>query len=106
MVGDFVPFGVRGLLAGEDILGRAGTVGPHVDDGDAVFAAHIGNARKRATNIKSDDGHPMWHIQKPSPSSPLKIDLAMAGCLSWEARGDCIQAGAAKQKRRQRGVSF
>ena len=75
-------------------------------DGDAVFSAHIGNARKRATNIKSDDGHPMWHIQKPSPSSPLKIDLAMAGCLSWEARGDCIQAGAAKQKRRQRGVSF
>lgn len=75
-------------------------------DGHPRFAAHIGNARKRSTTIKDESGKPLWHIQKPSPSSPLKIDLAMAGCLSWEARGDCIQAGGLKPKRRQRGVSF
>jgi hypothetical protein len=76
--------------------------GPLSHDGDKRFADHVGNARKRPTNIKDEDGRPLWHIQKPSPSSPLKIDAAMAGCLSWEARGDCIAAGAAKKKARGR----
>jgi hypothetical protein len=35
----------------------------------------------------------MWTIQKDRHDSPRKIDLAMAGCLSWEARRDAIKAG-------------
>jgi hypothetical protein len=74
--------------------------------GDPVMASHVGNARKKQTNIKDDDGKPLWHIQKPSAGSPLKIDAAMAGCLSWEARGDCIASGALKRPKRQRGAWF
>lgn len=76
------------------------------NDGNALMAEHIRNSRKRDTNVRDEDGRPMWVIQKDHPKSPLKIDAAMAGCLSWEARGDCIAAGALKKKRRQRGVSF
>lgn len=72
-------------------------------DGDAVFAEHIGNATKAVCNVKDDEGRPMWLIQKEAPKSPMKIDAAMAGCLSWEARGDAIAAGAL---RRRRGGGF
>ena len=66
-------------------------------DGDSVMARHIGNATKRATNVVDDDGKPMWVIEKPEERR--KIDAAMAGCLSWEARGDAIAAGAKKKQR-------
>jgi hypothetical protein len=46
----------------------------------------------------------MWLIAKDRPDSPRKIDLAMAGCLSWEARGDAVAAGALRK--RSRTVSF
>jgi hypothetical protein len=36
----------------------------------------------------------MHTISKDRPDSPRKMDLAMAGTLSWEARGDAIAAGA------------
>lgn len=74
--------------------------------GDPTMAAHIGHARKKATNIKDEDGKPLWLIQKPSAGSPLKIDCAMAGALSWEARGDCVGAGALRPRKRQRGAWF
>jgi len=32
-------------------------------------------------------------IYKERPDSPFKIDAAMAGILSWEARCDAIAAG-------------
>jgi hypothetical protein len=41
-----------------------------------------------------DDGNRMWTIQKERVDSPLKIDAAMAGCLSWEAYTAAIAAGA------------
>lgn len=69
--------------------------------GDPKFTAHIGNAKRRETQIKDDDLKPMWAIQKDSPSSALKIDGAMAGCLSWEARGDAIAAGDKAPKARR-----
>jgi hypothetical protein len=69
-------------------------------DGDVVFARHIANARRYALNVKDDDGRPMWTLSKDRPHSPRKIDAAMAGCLSWEARGDAIAAGALKKRRR------
>ncbi|MCU1683004.1 MAG: putative phage terminase [Amycolatopsis sp.] len=62
-------------------------------DGSDVFARHIANAVKRNARVKDDEGKPMWTIQKDRHDSPRKIDLAMAGCLSWEARRDAIKAG-------------
>ena len=61
-------------------------------DPAGLFAAHIANATKRRIDVKDEDGEPMWLIEKPEPLR--KIDAAMAGCLSWEARGDAIAADA------------
>lgn len=72
----------------------AQTGGDLSHDGDDVLTRHIANARKARLNVKDDDGHPMWSIQKERPGSPLKIDGAMAGVLSWEARGDAVAADA------------
>jgi hypothetical protein len=64
-------------------------------DGDRRLARHVGNARKRLHPLLRDEsGRPMWTIRKEHPSSPLKIDAAMAACLAWEARGDAVAAGA------------
>jgi hypothetical protein len=70
---------------------RAGEL-PH--NGDTTFARHIGNAQKNSLNFLDDDGTPLWLIQKDRPMSPNKIDAAMAGCLSWQARLDAIASGA------------
>lgn len=68
-------------------------------DGDEGMANHIGNAYARETRVKDDDGKPMWTVQKERSKSPLKIDAAVAGCLSWECRSDAIAAGATKTKK-------
>jgi hypothetical protein len=71
-------------------------------DGDERLARHIGNARKVSqTGILDADGRPLWLIEKDRPDSPRKIDLAMAACLSWEARGDAIAAGALNPPKRR-----
>lgn len=54
--------------------------------GDDDFTRHIGNAVRRKLNIVDDDGEPLWLIEKDRRGSPNKIDAAMAGCLSWQAR--------------------
>jgi hypothetical protein len=36
----------------------------------------------------------LYYIRKERSDSPHKIDLAMAGILSWEARNDGLTAGA------------
>lgn len=54
---------------------------------------HIGNARRRYLNLLDDEGKPVWVITKERPDSPNKIDLAMAGTLSWQARLDALRAG-------------
>ncbi len=66
-------------------------------DGDKRFAASIANAHKHMQNFRDDDGELMWTIQKERPDSPLKIDAAMAGCLSWQARQDAVASGALDQ---------
>lgn len=63
-------------------------------DGHEALIRHVGNAVKRPTNIRDDDGSFLWLIGKESAKSRLKIDLAMCACLSWEARGLAIRAGA------------
>jgi len=73
-------------------------------DGDPRFAAGITNAHKQMKNFQDDDGEPMWIIQKERLDSPLKIDSAMAGCLSWTAREDAIASGAVAEE--EAGVMF
>lgn len=62
-------------------------------DGNPVYARHIGNAYKSVLPSRDEDDLELWVIRKERPDSPNKIDLAMAGCLSWEARMDAITAG-------------
>ncbi|MFE7609238.1 terminase [Streptomyces celluloflavus] len=66
-------------------------------DGDEALAQHIGHAVKRDARVRDDDGKPMWTIHKDRHDSPRKIDAAMAGCLSWEARRDAIAAGEMRE---------
>jgi hypothetical protein len=61
--------------------------------GDAAYARHVGNAHRKDVGA-TDDGEPLFVIVKEGPMSPLKIDLAVAGVLSWQARQDAIAAGA------------
>jgi hypothetical protein len=62
-------------------------------NGDLRFASAIGNAQKHMQTFTDDLGEPMWTIEKERPDSPLKIDPAIAGCLSWQARLDAIASG-------------
>lgn len=74
--------------------------------GDPVLAQHIGNSRRRdESRVKDERGQRMWTICKERHDSPLKIDAAMAGCLSWTARGDAVAAGALNQRKRG-GAAF
>jgi hypothetical protein len=74
-------------------------------DGDARFTAAIYNAHKHMREFRDDQGERMWTIQKERPDSPLKIDAAMAGCLSWEASLAAIAAGAVGEED-EAGVFF
>lgn len=74
---------------------RAGEV---TNDGNELFAEHIGNARKRDLHTLDEDGIPLWTIEKERRDSPKKIDAAMAGGLSWRARLDAIAAGLMKRR--------
>jgi len=62
-------------------------------DGSAGLTRHIGNACRRTLTLRDEDDKPLWVIQKERPDSPHKIDAAMAGCLSWEARCDALASG-------------
>jgi hypothetical protein len=72
-------------------------------DGDAVFARHIGNARRRNLGLRDDEGEPLWVIEKERRDSLKLIDAAAAGGLSWEARGDALATGA---KSKKSGIQF
>ena len=74
----------------------------------AVFQAalkrHLGNARRKDLHWQDDQGKPLWVITKERHDSPQKIDDAMAGCLSWEARTDAVAAGVLNEAVMDRGV--
>lgn len=74
---------------------RAGEV---TNNGDVKFARHVGAAQKRDIHQLDDDGVPLWVMEKERHDSPNKIDLAMSGGLSWQARLDVIAAGLATPK--------
>ena len=72
---------------------------PEAREAHAALIRHVGNAARRPTNIRDEDtGRFMWLISKDGPKSPCKIDLAMAACLSWEARLAAMRAGALERK--------
>jgi hypothetical protein len=63
-------------------------------DGHSRFLAHLGNARKRELDALDDGGQRLYVMEKERKDSPLKIDLAVAACLSWAARGKAVSDGA------------
>lgn len=73
-------------------------VGELSHSGDETFARHIANARRGDLRMMDDDGTPLWTIYKERPDSELFIDLAMAGCLSWQARLDVLAKGGWESK--------
>ncbi|MCB0967915.1 MAG: hypothetical protein KDB37_13860 [Ilumatobacter sp.] len=74
---------------------------------DGVMFDHLGNAVKRETKmtISPDSDEKLWLIEKDRPDSPRKIDLAMAGALSWQVRLDALAAGAKPKPKRPRGAT-
>jgi len=67
-------------------------------NGDDRIRRHIGNAHRRAIPQRDDQGSPLWTIQKERRDSPLKIDVAMAAILSWQAREHALAAGIGQPK--------
>jgi hypothetical protein len=65
-------------------------------DANEVFERHIANSRRRKLTVLDDKERQMHTLSKDSVGSPRKIDAAMAAVLAWEARGDCIAAGAVR----------
>ena len=90
------------LLAYRNAIGT----GALTHDGDRRFTASINNAHKHMQEFRDDQGDRMWTIQKERPDSPLKIDAAMAGCLSWEACTAAIAAGMNESKEEESTVMF
>ena len=68
------------------------------NDGHPGLVAHVGHAHKRLVNARDDKDLRLWVIQKEREGSQLKIDLASAAVLSWEARTDAIAAGALEER--------
>lgn len=66
---------------------------------DDTLLRHLKNAKRKQTRSGV-------LIRKDRPGSPNKIDLAVAAVLAYEARGDAIAAGALKEKKKKRFVSF
>lgn len=88
---------------------NAMTNGDLRQDGDPLFARHVGNAYKLPLHARDEDGKPCWVIVKERRDSPNKIDAAMAGCLSWEARRDARTLGIGQQEASpydERGLLF
>jgi len=63
-------------------------------DGHRLMGAHVANAFRHDLPQRDEQGRPLYLIRKERSDSPNKIDLVMAGVLSWEARNDAIAAGA------------
>lgn len=70
-------------------------------DGNKDMVRHIGNSRRHDLPMRNELGESLWLIRKERKDSPQKIDFAMAGVLSWEARNDAIAAGVKIEKEYQ-----
>lgn len=91
---------VRVRQMAQTLKAYAGAIvaGEQTHNGNPVFRRHIGNAHKALQNFRDDDDSPLWLIRKDRPMSANKIDAAMAGALSWQARLDAISEGLLNQE--------
>lgn len=64
-------------------------------DGDSTLTAHVLNARRRYSRYGLT-------IAKENPSSPRKIDAAMAAALAYECRGDAVALGVTATRSRSK----
>jgi phage terminase large subunit-like protein len=62
-------------------------------DGDPRYERHIGNAHRKLLQMRDEQGQQLYVIQKARPDSPDKIDIGVAGVLSWQARNDARKDG-------------
>jgi phage terminase large subunit-like protein len=62
-------------------------------DGDPDYARHIANAHRKDVREVDEQGQPLFIVTKDQPKSPNKIDFAIAGILSWEARRAALIEG-------------
>jgi len=82
--------------------------GELLHDGSPHYRRHVGNAVRKYLRLRDEDGQPLWTIYKERSDSPHKIDAAMAGILSWEARNDALTAGVGQVQRsvyEERGIT-
>jgi len=89
----------RAMVAAVERLHTAAVTGVASHNGDALLAAHVTNARRRATRSGTT-------IRKDRPGSPRKIDAAIAAILAYEARSDALAAGLGRPRRRRKVASF
>lgn len=85
--------GLRSTAYATRSYATAMRTGEVTNSGDETFTQHIGNAHRRDIRMLDDEGQPLWLIEKERRDSPFKIDGAMAGLLSWQARLDALAAG-------------
>jgi hypothetical protein len=90
--------GLRATAYAARSYATAQRTGELTHSGDETLAKHIGKAYRRDTRMSDEDG-PLWVIEKERRDSPFKIDAAMAGLLSWQARMDALAAGEAEPRR-------
>ena len=83
----------RAMVSALERFHTATITGQLSHDGNEDLARHIGNAHRKETRSGVA-------IRKDRPKSPRKIDLAMAAVLAYEARGDVVQAGLTKKKKK------
>lgn len=67
-------------------------------DGNPELIAHVGHAHRKLLNARDAEGERLWAIAKEREGSQLKVDLATAATLSWEARSDAIASGALEER--------
>jgi len=73
--------------------------------GQRQFTEHLANARKYFPGRNGPDGEPIYVMTKDRRNSPHKIDIAVAGCLSWRAYLDG-GAGGVKAKGSRQGSDW
>lgn len=71
-------------------------------DGHDTFMRHLGNAYKEPVDHYAENGDQLYVIKKERRDSPLVIDLAMGGVLSWDARLRALADGRLLLRKRSR----
>lgn len=89
----------RAMVAANERFHTAVSTAELSYDPSESLSRHIKNAKRKQTRSGV-------LVRKDRPGSPNKIDAAIAAVLAYEARGDAVQAGALKEKKRTRVGGF